>query len=71
MDWIGMTIHSNGWTDQTINMKIGTKMLTKRVAINAFKWQSVIPNLVLGKWTDDKCSKKYLVTCQKKEASKK
>ena len=68
LDWNGMTIHSNGWTDQTINMRIGTKMLIKN-GINKCVQMSM-SNSDLGKWSDDECTRKYLMACQKKQASK-
>ena len=68
LDWNGMTIVSNGWMDQTINMRIGTKNAVKNGNNKCVQMSS--SNFGLGKWTDDDCARKYLVVCPKRQSSK-
>ena len=69
--WIGLE-----WNDNTFKWMDGSDVSYENWDENAVKnginkcVQMSISNSDLGNWTDDVCTRKYLMACQKKQASK-
>ena len=68
--WIGLE-----WNDNTFKWMDGSDVSYENWDENAVKngnnkcVQMSISNSNLGKWTDDECTRKYLIACQKKQVN--